>query len=103
MQLLAHFFTGAFLCNALPHLAAGLQGRRFPTPFATPRGVGESPAWINVLWGFANLLAGLTLLARAPVTVALSPEFGLVCLGGLLLGIYLALRFSKVRSQTPGR
>lgn len=40
---LAPFFAGAFLCNALPHLAAGLQGRPFPTPFATPHGVGDSP------------------------------------------------------------
>ena len=34
----AIFFTGAFLCNCIPHLCAGLQGMPFPTPFATPRG-----------------------------------------------------------------
>jgi len=61
-MMIANFFTGALLCNALPHLAAGLQGRRFQTPFARPRGVGESSALVNVLWGFFNLLAGLALL-----------------------------------------
>lgn len=33
------FFAGVFLCNAVPHLAAGLQGQPFPTPFARPRGM----------------------------------------------------------------
>ncbi|MRX06321.1 hypothetical protein GJ697_00565 [Pseudoduganella sp. FT25W] len=97
MHAFAHFFTGALLCNALPHLAAGLQGQAFPTPFAKPRGVGLSSALINVLWGFANLLAGFSLLAAYPVQVSLSPEFGLTIAGALLLGIYLAVHFSKAR------
>lgn len=97
MHFLAHFFTGAFLCNALPHLAAGLQGRPFPTPFAKPRGIGDSSPLINVLWGFFNLLAGLALLANAPVPLAPTLEFGIVCLGALLLGIYTAQHFGKTR------
>jgi len=36
------FFAGAFLCNCIPHLCAGLQGMPFPTPFAKPRGIGKS-------------------------------------------------------------
>jgi hypothetical protein len=97
MHAFAHLFTGALLCNALPHLAAGLQGKAFPTPFAKPRGVGLSSAPINVLWGFANLLAGFVLLAAYPVQVSLTPEFGLTVGGALLLGMYLAMRFSKAR------
>ena len=99
MNFLAHFFTGAFLCNALPHLAAGLQGRSFPTPFAKPRGVGHSSAIVNVLWGFFNLLAGLALLTRFPVGVSLTPEFGVACLGALWLGVYLASHFSKTDTR----
>ncbi|HEY4169248.1 MAG TPA: hypothetical protein VGM96_20835 [Reyranella sp.] len=30
MIWIALFFAGAFLCNSLPHLAAGLQRRPFP-------------------------------------------------------------------------
>jgi hypothetical protein len=97
MNLIAHFFTGAFLCNAVPHLAAGLQGRRFPSPFAKPRGVGPSSAVVNVLWGFFNLLCGLGLLTRFPAPVAFTPAFGVVCLGALLLGLHLARHFSRVQ------
>jgi hypothetical protein len=42
MIYLALFFAGAFLCNAIPHLAAGTMGMPFPTPFARPRGIGNS-------------------------------------------------------------
>jgi len=37
-------------------------GNRFQTPFASPRGVGESSAVVNVLWGFCNLAIGIALL-----------------------------------------
>ena len=42
MHYLALFFIGAFFSNCLPHLTSGSQGRPFPTPFATPHGVGDS-------------------------------------------------------------
>lgn len=48
---LADFGAGLFLCNCLPHLAAGLQGQPFPSPFSKPRGVGNSSPLVNVLWG----------------------------------------------------
>jgi hypothetical protein len=102
MHFFAHFFTGALLCNALPHLAAGLQGRPFPSPFATPRGVGDSAPLVNFLWGFANLLAGLGLESYFPAPVSLTPEFGAACLGALALGSYLALHFGKVQRQKAG-
>ncbi|MFZ6647649.1 hypothetical protein ACO0LO_18140 [Undibacterium sp. TJN25] len=97
MHYLANFFAGAFLCNCIPHLAAGLQGLPFPTPFATPRGVGNSSPFINVLWGFFNTLAGLCLLASFPVKVSFSADFLLVLAGALALGVYLSLHFGKVR------
>jgi hypothetical protein len=57
MDHLKIFLAGALLCNRIPHLAAGLQGRPFPALFAKPRGVGRSSAPVNVLWGTANLAA----------------------------------------------
>src|ERR1700720_1720054 len=56
------FFAGAFLTNAIPHVVQGICGNRFQTPFASPRGVGESSAVVNVVWGFANLAIGGGLL-----------------------------------------
>src|ERR671936_355894 len=54
----ARFFAGAFLANAVPHFVAGVQGRRFPSPFASPPGRGESSPVVNVVWGAANAAAG---------------------------------------------
>ncbi len=98
MNDVALFFSGALLCNSIPHLTAGLQGMPFPTPFAKPRGVGNSPPLVNVLWGAVNVAAGLALLARHPVVVG--PNAGCLGLaaGALLLGVYLARHFGRVRS-----
>src|SRR4030081_2102095 len=52
---IAWFFAGAFLANAIPHTVQGICGNRFQTPFASPPGVGESSAVVNVIWGLANL------------------------------------------------
>jgi hypothetical protein len=48
---LAVFVGGVFLANGVPHFINGVSGRRFPSPFATPPGVGLSPAVVNVVWG----------------------------------------------------
>lgn len=60
----AYFFGGAFLANAVPHFVNGVSGHPFQSPFATPPGEGLSSAWLNVLWGSANLAVGYLLLAR---------------------------------------
>ncbi len=98
MHYFALLLAGALLCNSLPHLAAGLQGKAFPTPFATPRGVGDSSPLLNVLWGMINLLAGLFLLSAHPVVVGINLDFALVILGALVLGTYLSWHFSKVHA-----
>ena len=94
---IALFFAGAFLCNCIPHLSAGLQGAPFPTPFATPRGIGNSSPFVNFLWGAFNLFVGLYLLATHPVTIGANPECAALAAGALALGTYLSLHFGKVR------
>lgn len=61
---IACFVGGVFLANFVPHFIAGVAGRRFPTPFATPPFRGLSSAVVNVLWGLANLGAAYGLLAH---------------------------------------
>jgi hypothetical protein len=61
---IAYFFGGAFLANALPHLIAGLSGKQFPTPFATPPFRGLSSPLVNVAWALVNLAAAYLLLVR---------------------------------------
>jgi hypothetical protein len=96
MNYVADFFAGAFLCNCIPHLDCGLRGAPFPTPFAKPRGIGDSSPLINVLWGFFNLLVGLYLLSNHPVTPEFNARLVTLIIGALAMGIYLSLHFGKV-------
>ena len=54
---------------------AGLRGEPFPSPFATPHGVGNSRPVVDVLWGVLNVVAGVSLLAYAPVAVGFNLPF----------------------------
>jgi hypothetical protein len=97
MNCLALFFAGALLCNCLPHLAAGLRGEPFPSPFSKPRGVGPSSPLVNFLWGAFNLFLGLYILSRHPVAIGLNWEFAALAAGALVIGCHLSIHFGHVR------
>ena len=61
-EVAAHFFGGVFLANFAPHFIAGVSGRLFPSPFATPPFRGLSSPTVNVLWGLFNLAVAYALL-----------------------------------------
>jgi hypothetical protein len=93
---IGYFFGGAFLVNAIPHFVSGVMGHPFQSPFATPPGEGLSPAWVNVLWGSANLFFAYLLLGRVghfafrswrPILVAAA--------GGLAMALMLAHSFGR--------
>ena len=58
----AYFFGGAFLANACPHFFAGVSGRAFQSPFASPPFKGLSSPTVNVAWGLFNLAVAYLLL-----------------------------------------
>jgi hypothetical protein len=98
---LARFFAGAFLANAVPHFVSGMQGRRFPTPFASPPGEGESSPMVNVIWGTANAVVGYLLLYQVgSFTVSRLGESLIVGLGGFLLAIMLSRAFGQIYGGT---
>lgn len=92
----AYFFGGAFLVNAVPHFTNGVSGRRFPTPFASPPGKGESSPTVNVLWGTLNLAIGYLLVCRVG-EFNFHQTSGVLIFGagGLLMGIQLAGCFGR--------
>lgn len=96
--LVANFFLGVFFCNGIPHLFSGLQGLLFPTPFARPRGVGNSAPLANFFWGGpSNVLAGAVLLWSHPIPF----EPGLSLLAAVL-GAWRwvrACRYTSARSS----
>lgn len=98
MNYIALFFAGAFFCNCIPHLCAGLQGMPFPTPFAKPRGIGNSSPFVNFIWGAFNFGIGLFILSRHPVLTGLNLDCLALAAGALALGTYLSRHFGKVRS-----
>jgi hypothetical protein len=98
----ARFFAGVFLANAVPHFVSGIQGRRFPTPFASPPGRGESSPTLNVVWGTANAVVGYALLYHVGTfSVIQWREVGLVFLGGFLMGLRLSNVFGRMYAGVP--
>jgi hypothetical protein len=103
VHLFADFLAGAFLCNALPHLASGLRGEPFPTPFAKPRGEGDSSPLINFCWGSFNLFAGLALVSFFPIIIGVTFESISFVAGFVVLGIHLSRHFGTVRKSKHDR
>jgi hypothetical protein len=100
--LLLEFLGGAFLANGVPHFVQGVSGSPFQSPFAKPPGIGESSPVSNVLWGFANLVAGAVLLHFFwPQGRTAAVGWIAVCAGALLLAVQLATHFGKVRASKP--
>jgi hypothetical protein len=103
VHYVALFFGGAFLFNAVPHLAAGVMGRPFQSPFATPRGEGLSSSTVNVLWGFLNLAVAWWLLVRVSDLDLREWDRVLVAgVGGLLISLFAARHFGRFHGgNTP--
>jgi hypothetical protein len=93
---LLEFVSGLFLANGAPHFVQGVSGHWFQSPFATPPGVGESSPLTNTLWGYANLLVGVTLLWYfRPCGDTAILGWILVGLGVLLMAVMLSTHFGK--------
>ncbi len=94
---LAYFFGGAFLANAVPHFVNGVSGNAFQSPFAHPPGEGLSSAVVNVLWGFANLVAGYLLLGRVGTFAVRRSRHVIVAgAGALVMSIMLARALGRL-------
>ena len=97
---LLQFVSGLLIANGVPHFVQGISGHWFQSPFATPRGIGESSPLVNVLWGFANLAIGFAILwSFAPKGSEVVGEWMLVGLGVLISAFFLAWHFGNVRSK----
>ncbi|HEY2750960.1 hypothetical protein [Phenylobacterium sp.] len=96
LHLVAYFFGGAFLANAVPHLVSGMMGRPFQSPFAKPPGQGLSSSTVNVLWGFFNLVAGYLLVCRVgDFELRDVLDVAALGLGLLLLAVFSARHFGR--------
>lgn len=95
---IAHFFAGAFLANGIPHFVCGVCGKPFRTPFVRIHGGDASPANVNVVWGWLNLLvAYLLFLDVGPRYLGSLIDTVAAGAGMLLMGLVLARTFSRGR------
>jgi hypothetical protein len=97
MSYLLQFLAGVLVTNGIPHWVQGLSGNPFPSPFATPSGVGDSSPLVNVVWGCANLVGGLVLFCKFATGDMLG--WILLALGSLAMGAFCATHFGKVRKR----
>jgi hypothetical protein len=96
-HLIAYFFGGAFLANAIPHLLSGMVGNPFQSPFASPPGKGLSSATVNVLWGSFNLAVAYGLVARVGrFDLRRTTHVVVLGVGALLMALMLARHFGEL-------
>lgn len=102
--VVAYFFGGAFLANALPHLGNGISGRAFQSPFASPPGEGLSSSMVNVVWGFFNLAVGYLLVCRVGSFNLRRTQDVLVLGAGILaMSLMLARAFGRFHGGNKKR
>lgn len=101
-MIIVYFFlsliAGALLCNAIPHLTAGLRGEAFPSPFTKPRGIAPSPPELNVFWGSLNLFVGLALFQHR---IWLGFIIGFVGAGYFLAKNFTRFRAGAGKAESP--
>ncbi|WP_394550619.1 hypothetical protein ACDF64_09175 [Agromyces sp. MMS24-JH15] len=90
---------GALLVNAIPQGTAGVRGEPFPTPFASPPGVGLSAPVVNVAWSAVNAVVAAVLLGRGIRTPG---ERVAVALGAVAMAFVVAFHFGSVRAGGRG-
>ena len=103
LHLIAYFFGGLFLANAIPHFVSGMMGQPFQTPFAKPPGRGLSSSTTNVCWGCFNfVLAYLLILRVGSFHLRSTQDVLALAAGALLIGIFSAKHFGQFHGgNTP--
>jgi hypothetical protein len=94
-QYLAGFWAGVFFTNVVPHFVHGVSGNKFPTPFATPRGIGLSSPTANVIWALINLVVGYVLFTVSKTDKANTLSILVFFAGITFMSIYVSKHFQK--------
>lgn len=98
----AYFFGGAFLANFTPHFIAGVSGRPFHSPFATPPFRGLSSPVVNVLWALFNLAVAYALLVVVgSIELGQVSRVAISAAGFGLMSVYIARSVVKMQGASP--
>jgi hypothetical protein len=94
-HLIAAFFAGMLLTNAVPHFVCGVCGNRFPTPFSKPPGKGLSSATVNVVWGLFNVVIGYVLFRAGRVWVGDYLTLAVFFAGVVAISVMSSINFAS--------
>jgi hypothetical protein len=94
-HLVACFFAGIFLANAVPHYINGISGDAFPTPFANPPGVGLSAPVVNVSWALINVVFGYVLVKVGRLSDKNKWSIAAFFAGVVLISLVLSIHFAS--------
>ena len=97
---IAYFGAGLFLANGIPHFVNGISGKKFPSPFASPPGVGESSPLVNVIWGMVNfIISWILIFSVGEFCLGFTLDILAVVLGMIVASAGLALHFGRVQTE----
>ncbi len=96
IKLIAAFFSGVFLFNAIPHLVQGICGKQHMTPFSPS----SSPA-INVIWGWINMIVGIYLIRFSTMEPWNGLTCAVFCAGGFVTSLSLAIFWTNPEARLP--
>jgi hypothetical protein len=99
LELVAAFFAGMFLANAIPHFVHGVSGDPFPTPFSRPPGKGLSSATVNVAWALVNMAVGYWLFKAGHVASGAHLPLILFLAGAAAISVMLSVTFAKKQTR----
>ncbi|HDR9796784.1 TPA: hypothetical protein QDC59_000321 [Burkholderia cenocepacia] len=96
LPVVAYFFCGFFLANAILHVVSGTMGRPFQSPFAKPPGAGLFSSIINVIWGFFNIVVGYLLVCRVgDFHLRNTADAAALGIGALLISLFSVRHFGR--------
>ncbi len=97
MKYILLLIAGALFANFVPHFVHGISGKPFFLPRRTNREKLNSPI-LNVLWGFANLVAGVALLGYAfRWSAAFWTDTMSLIFGALILSVVVSASYEERR------
>ena len=92
------------MANGVPHFVQGICGNKFQTPFARPRGIGESSALVNAgIWGWFNFNMGGVRVRLSFPPLPPPPALSLATMLGVLVMAILPCRVTSGGCATAPR
>lgn len=89
---------GAIAMNVVPHLAHGVTGKPFPTPFSDPPGRGDSSSAANLVWAAANAGAAAALVCSLRSHLTEAAVAGALAGGAAVAAVGLREYFRRART-----